>query len=54
MRHLMERLASAGASGMHLQVSPRNDGALTYRTLGFSRLEHASLPEDTAFMVVRF
>lgn len=54
MRYMMERLASAGAGGMHLQVSPRNDGALAfYRTLGFSRLEHASLPGDTAFMVVR-
>lgn len=55
MRLLMERLAATGAEGMHLQVSPANDGALAfYRTLGFSRLEDASLPEDTVFMVIRF
>ena len=55
MRLMMERLAAAGISGMHLQVSPTNDGALAfYRTLGFSRLEDASLPEHTVFMVIRF
>jgi len=55
MRVMMERLAATGISGMHLGVSPTNDGALAfYQTLGFSRLEHASLPEHTVFMVVRF
>jgi ribosomal protein S18 acetylase RimI-like enzyme len=54
LRHMMGRLAGAGISGMHLQVSPRNEGALAfYRTLGFSRLEHETLPEDTVFMVRR-
>lgn len=55
MRLMMQRLAAAGISGMHLQVSPTNDGALAfYRTLGFSRLEDASLPDHTVFMVIRF
>jgi ribosomal protein S18 acetylase RimI-like enzyme len=55
MRLLMERLAGAGAAGMHLQVSPSNDGALAfYRTLGFSQLEDPTLPEHTVFMVVKF
>ena len=55
MRVMMERLAATGISGMHLQVSPTNDGALAfYLTLGFSRLEDASLPEHTVFMVVKF
>lgn len=55
MRYMMERLAETGARGMHLQVSPRNVGALKfYETLGFSRLVDASLPEHTAFMARRF
>jgi ribosomal protein S18 acetylase RimI-like enzyme len=55
LRLMMERLAATGISGMHLQVSPKNEGALAfYRTLGFERLEDASLPGDTVFMVVRF
>ncbi len=55
MRYLMDRLAETGASGMHLQVSPRNFGALKfYGTLGFSLLTHESLPQHTAFMVKRF
>ena len=55
MRLMMERLAATGRSGMHLQVSPTNEGALAfYRTLGFSRLEDASLPGHTVFMVIRF
>lgn len=54
MRLMLERLAAAGISGMHLQVSPSNHGALAfYRTLGFERLEDASLPEDTVFMVTK-
>jgi ribosomal protein S18 acetylase RimI-like enzyme len=49
---LMERLRAAGAPGMHLQVSPSNDGALAfYRTLGFRELQHPALPADTTFMV---
>lgn len=52
LRLLMDRLRETGAPGMHLQVSPSNVGALRfYETLGFSRLEHASLPEHTVFMV---
>lgn len=55
MRLMMDRLAATGAKGMHLQVSPTNDGALAfYRTLGFSRLEDESLPDHTVFMVIRF
>ena len=54
MRLMMDRLKAAGISGLHLQVSPTNDRALAfYRTLGFERLEDASLPEHTVFMVVR-
>jgi ribosomal protein S18 acetylase RimI-like enzyme len=54
MRLLMERLAGAGATGMHLQVSPTNEGALRfYETLGFRRLEDTSLPEDTVFMAAK-
>lgn len=55
LRLMMERLAATGISGMHLQVSPQNVGALAfYRTLGFTQLEDASLPGDTVFMVIRF
>lgn len=55
MRVMMEGLAATGISGMHLGVSPTNHGALAfYRTLGFTRLEHASLPEETVYMVIRF
>ena len=51
LEHLMERLKRAGAPGMHLQVSPRNAGALAfYRRLGFAPITHASLPEHTVFM----
>ena len=54
LRLLMERLAATGAPGMHLQVSPANDGALAfYQTLGFSRLTDKSLPDDTVFMVTK-
>lgn len=54
-RLVMERLKATGASGMHLQVSPKNAGALGfYRTLGFERLHDESLPRHTAFMVIRF
>jgi ribosomal protein S18 acetylase RimI-like enzyme len=55
LRLVMARLTAAGVPGMHLQVSPSNDGALAfYRTLGFERLEDASLPEHTVFMAIRF
>lgn len=51
LEHLMERLKRAGAPGMHLQVSPRNAGALAfYRRLGFAPIAHASLPGHTVFM----
>ena len=54
MRLMMQRLAATGISGMHLQVSPSNFGALSfYQTLGFSRLEHETLPAHTAFMVTK-
>lgn len=54
MRLMMGRLKAAGITGMHLQVSPSNDGALAfYRTLGFERLADESLPTHTAFMVVK-
>jgi ribosomal protein S18 acetylase RimI-like enzyme len=52
MRHLMGKLREAGAPGMHLQVSPKNRGALQfYKTLGFTELRDASLPRHTTFMV---
>ncbi len=52
---VMERLTAAGVPGMHLQVSPSNDGALAfYRTLGFERVEDETLPEHTVFMAIRF
>jgi len=54
MSELMQRLAAAGAPGMHLQVSPRNHKALAfYARLGFARLELADLPADTAFVARR-
>lgn len=53
MQLLMERLRAAGAAGMHLQVSPRNRGAIRfYETLGFRALHDDSLPRHTLFMVV--
>ena len=49
---LMNRLAAAGATGMHLQVSPKNRGALAfYRKLGFEVLKDASLPRHSVFVV---
>lgn len=55
MRHMMQRLAETGAPGMHLQVSPKNLGALAfYEKLGFSRLSDETLPDHTAFMVIAF
>ena len=55
MTMLFERLASAGAPGMHLGVSPDNPGAQAfYRKLGFETLDDPSLPEHTVFMVRNF
>ena len=52
LRYMMAELGTAGAGGMHLQVSPRNFGALKfYRTLGFAPLRDDSLPRDILFMV---
>lgn len=54
MRLMMGRLKHAGIAGMHLQVSPSNEGALAfYRALGFEQLTDLSLPAHTAFMVAR-
>jgi GNAT superfamily N-acetyltransferase len=54
LRLMMERLAAAGISGMHLQVSPTNEGALAfYETLGFRELRDEKLPEHTVFMVTK-
>jgi GNAT superfamily N-acetyltransferase len=51
MRFLCERFAAAGASGVHLHVNPRNEGAQNfYRSLGFAVLDDASLPAGTTFM----
>jgi ribosomal protein S18 acetylase RimI-like enzyme len=53
IEHLMRRLASAGASGLHLQVSPRNEKALGfYARLGFRRLAGQDLPDHTCFMAI--
>lgn len=55
MAHLMEKLAAAGCDGMHLGVSPTNQGALAfYRRLGFSQVSDPSLPDHTVFMAIRF
>lgn len=49
---MLDRLAAAGAPGVHLQVSPQNSRALDfYARLGFFRLEAPGLPDHTAFMV---
>lgn len=54
MTHICERLAAAGATGVHLQVNPRNIGAQAfYEKLGFAPLADPSLPHDTTFMVKR-
>lgn len=51
MQLLMERLAAAGSVGMHLQVSPKNRGAIRfYETLGFREIRDGSLPRGTLFM----
>jgi ribosomal protein S18 acetylase RimI-like enzyme len=51
MEHLMLRLAAAGAQGVHLQVSPRNERALAfYAKLGFRRLTGPELPDHTCFL----
>lgn len=51
LRYVMAQLGAAGAGGMHLQVSPRNFGALKfYGTLGFAPLRDDSLPRDILFM----
>jgi ribosomal protein S18 acetylase RimI-like enzyme len=52
MEHVMEKLRRAGATGMHLQVSPVNRGAQSfYRKLGFEVLKDPVLPRHTTFMV---
>ena len=51
MELLMARLAAAGASGMHLQVSPTNAGAIAfYQKLGFAVLDDPSLPKHSVFV----
>lgn len=53
MQHVMGKLAAAGASGMHLQVSPVNRAAQAfYRKLGFEVVKDAELPRHTVFMGV--
>ncbi|MET0940153.1 MAG: GNAT family N-acetyltransferase [Mesorhizobium sp.] len=53
MNHLMRRLASAGAPGVHLHVSPRNKKALAfYARLGFCRLTSPELPDHTCFLAM--
>ncbi len=53
--HLEHRLARAGSSGLHLEVSPANSDALTfYERLGYKILEDASLPTDFIYVVKRF
>ena len=52
MEHVMGKLAAAGATGMHLGVSPVNRSAQAfYRKLGFEVLKDAELPRHTTFMV---
>lgn len=51
---LMERLASAGAPGLHLQVHPANIRAQGfYARLGFAAVSTAGLPAHTLFMARR-
>jgi len=53
MEHVMGTLRDAGATGMHLQVSPVNRGAQAfYRKLGFEALMDRALPRHTMFMGV--
>jgi GNAT superfamily N-acetyltransferase len=52
MTEMMARLHAAGAKGLHLHVSPQNLRAQAfYLSLGFIRLDDATLPKDTVFMV---
>ncbi|QIG46499.1 GNAT family N-acetyltransferase [Nordella sp. HKS 07] len=51
MQTMMERLTELGSSGLHLQVSPKNEGAREfYHALGFEVLSSPDLPGDTLFM----
>jgi GNAT superfamily N-acetyltransferase len=48
---LMARLVAVGAPGMHLQVSPKNRGALAfYGKLGFEVVSDPELPRHTVFV----
>ena len=51
MEHMMAALKAAGASGIHLGVSPKNRGAQSfYQKLGFAVVSDPALPRHTLFM----
>jgi len=51
MEFLQRRLAAAGSSGLHLQVSPRNLDALRfYKAIGLEVLQGPGLPESSVFV----
>lgn len=54
MAFLEQRLAAAGSTGLHLQVNPRNRGALRfYGALGFDVLRGRDLPEGFVYVAKR-
>jgi ribosomal protein S18 acetylase RimI-like enzyme len=54
-RHLMEALAEAGSSGMHLEVHSTNKDAIAfYETLGFAPVLSDELPAGGLTMARRF
>lgn len=54
MAFLEQRLAAAGSAGLHLQVHPRNEGALRfYEAIGFAVLRGPDLPEEFVYVAKR-
>ena len=52
MMTVLEKLAKAGAPGIHLGVAPTNDRALGfYKRIGFELFSDPSLPSDTTYVV---
>ena len=52
LQHLTRQFATAGAKGIHLEVSPHNKGAQAfYDKLGFTILNDDGLPDHTVYMV---
>lgn len=54
MTMLMDKLAEAGAIGIHLDVSPKNTGAQKfYETLGFGYADQSDVNDDRLYMIRR-